>query len=82
MSRTTLVTTCRSILPIRSEFHGPGSRVWLGYATGTGACGTVCQNSGSWPKKMRAPLCSSASKRSREASMAARATSLCRSRSS
>ena len=29
-------------------------------ATGTGACGTICQNSGSWPKKIRAPLCNPA----------------------
>src|ERR1700752_1092542 len=42
------------------------ARVGL-YAIGTGACGTVRQNSGSWPKKMRAPLRSSASRRSSEA---------------
>jgi site-specific recombinase XerC len=37
-----------------------------------GACGTVRQNSGSWPKKMRAPPRSSASSRSSEASIASR----------
>src|SRR5690348_1554474 len=40
--------------------------------TAAGACGTVCQNSGSWPKKMRAPPRSMASSRSSEASIAAR----------
>src|ERR1700719_1818647 len=43
--------------------RGRGSRGQL-YPTGTGACGTVCQNSGSWPKKMRAPLRSNAPNRS------------------
>ena len=42
------------------------------HAIWSGACGTVCQKMGSWPKKMRAPLRSSASRRSSEASIASR----------
>jgi hypothetical protein len=48
----------RNITRIGSS-QGRGSRGQL-YPTGTGACGSVRKNSGSWPKKMRAPLCSNA----------------------
>jgi len=37
----------------------------------SGACGTVFQNSGSWPKKMRAPPASSIASRSSEACICA-----------
>lgn len=52
------------------EIEQDGARQF--HAMVAGACGTVCQNSGSWPKKMRAPPRSSASSRSSEASIASR----------
>src|SRR5580700_113954 len=55
---------------VEVEQDSLGQLVHAAQAIACGACGTVCQNSGSWPKKIRAPPASSAASRSSDASIA------------